>query len=809
MDRNKRASSAPLLDGKPMVGDPRLSGPIASDQIENTRPKLTARSPGCLYKDNSVDRVEFQDRERSMTELKLFAQTAPPDHISLQPILNRASMTALSRTDSGRRRRILQHISASGSLPSKPLQRLLGLTRSTTTSDLSQENIPRGSVEIVSRETSRGRKYMKIALNPKLYESENQSTNRVNELKVKGDKHRWVDRKARPRTKLESDTSSGSGQASSLLQDNDDYCKRVMSEYPHLMIGNEISEPVKVATKGINNGIKNGYSPSKGIPKPELGPNSRDWQEATLASAQANTRPQPEPVPKLLARNRSASRERRLSPVRKHASITARWKASSKGPHSVPIKLQMRPQRMSLPKTPRTSLEETSPVEDTSPVVNGKAVAASTASISDSIQSDAEPGEIMSAQSAEFFHGQGTFGHHKRKPPKPGPAPTRALPSLPEGRDGGTPQSIEVDTAIPAFAIPTTQSQADISPASKTPKSPYKGHRYRLSPVKNNVPKDALKPAAEITEGFPQPPRSFLPASPRKRLPTVSPRRDREVDTDEVRPAGQHIELRGRLEDATSFTPSPNHEPTSRTVNEPLPLRISSLPNDSISGPSPNKADTDKNNLYMPWQESRPQRVQALKARDIDRQRTRQHSAPHLRTQDTGSVHEPQESHILPLTAPAPTETRHELRTTSNAFSPVVTIASNPPSYIPPSPSTSHQNLIPPPLSTSNPTHPHTPFLNLPHAHPSRTPSPSSTNINPNQNQNRYSNASFTTTYSNLDAETRLAALERRCRLLEKAFLAVVEAGSLDFGGEWRNGGLEGVGEVVAGAAAEGEGTEK
>ncbi|KAL8972314.1 MAG: hypothetical protein Q9183_000620 [Haloplaca sp. 2 TL-2023] len=804
-----RANSAPRLDSKPMSADLALSGPVASDQLEKARPKLMARSPGCLYNDNSVDRVEFQDRERSMAELKLFAQSAPPDHISSQPIFNRASLTALSRTDSGRRRRILEHISASGSLPSKPLQRLLGLTRSATTSDLSQDNIPRGSVEIVSRETSRGRKYMKIALNPDLYESGNQSTNRVNELKVKGEKHRWVDRKARQGTKSKSDTSSGSGQASSLLQDSDDYCKRVMSEYPHLILGDEISEPVKMATTGTSNGIKNGYSPSKGIPKPELGPNSRDWQEATLASAQAHTRTQSGPVPKLLVRNRSPSRERRLSPIRKHASITARWKASSKGPHSVPIKLQMRPQRTSLPKTPRTSFEETSPVKDTSPVVNGKAVAASTTSISDSIQSDAEPGEIMNAQSAEFFHAHGAFGHHKRKPPKPGPAPTRALPSLPEGRDGGTPKSINDDTAIPAIAIPSTRSQTDMSPTSKTPKSPYKGHRYRLSPVKNSVPKDALKPAAEITEGFPQPPRSLLPASPEKPRPTVSPRRNREVDIGEVRSIDQHAESKGRLEKALSSQPGPDDQPTSRTANEPLPLRVSSLPTDSISDHSPNKADIEKNNLYLPWQESRLERVKALKARDMDRQRQRQQSAPHLQTQDTDSTHGPKESHNLPLTAPGPTQTQHEPKPTSNAFSPIITIASHPPSHGPPSPSPSHRNLIPPPLSTFTSAHPHTPFLNLPHPHPSRTSSPSSINMNPSQNQNRYSNASVTTTYSNLDTETRLAALERRCRLLEKAFLAVVVAGSLDFKGEWGNSGIEGSGEVVAGAPAEAEATEK
>ncbi|KAL9585810.1 MAG: hypothetical protein Q9212_001288, partial [Teloschistes hypoglaucus] len=619
MNRSVRASSAPILGGAEADGHAALSCTSTSQHSEKVQSKHTPRSPGFLHHDSSKGWREFEDNRKKLNELKEVARTTPPDGSSPNPILTRTSMTALSRGDSGRRRRLLDHISGSDGRPSKPLRRLLGLGRSVTTSDLSRDSIPRGSIEVAAKRSSGGCKYMKIALDPKLYDSQNMSTQKVN-FKTSKTKE-WFHSKAQARVKTESDTSDESGR---ILESSDEYAKGIMGEYPRLLpknLGNEISEPAKTVTSGVSNG----YSPSEGIPTPELGPtfNMQDSAAATLAIAQAHARNrQPE-------KETSTTARQPQSPIRKHEKQhVARWKASSKGPYSVPIKFQMRPQRTSLPKTPRSSLDESNALKDTSPTVNGKANAASTYSGSGSIaegsQSEAESVEIMNAQSAEFFHGQGAFGYHKRKPPKPGPAPTRALPSLPEGQDGGTPQPLKFEAN--GSVNPMSEARSNASPKAKVTKSsPTKGHRYRLSPAKNNVPKDVctpyeVKPVSKITECFPQPPNSSVAASPSKPSQIASPNRHGKADVADVG-IGRDVE-RTRLKDGT----------TSRENGlEQAPKTIASIPrpgtrslSEPPSGLDQHPTDTEKDNLYIPWQQSRVDRVKALKARDMEHSRSRQ-----------------------------------------------------------------------------------------------------------------------------------------------------------------------------------------
>ncbi|KAL8735452.1 MAG: hypothetical protein Q9181_002816 [Wetmoreana brouardii] len=800
MDRSVRSSSAPLFGSRVVNGDAVLSCASASRDSEMPRLKHTPRSPGFLKHDSSRGWVEFQDSKRSMDELKEFVRTTEPDRLAPQPIFDRTSLIGLSRADSGRRRRILEHIAGSGSLPSKPLKRLFGLSRSVTTSDLTRDNIPRGSIEVAAKESKGGRKYMKIALNPKLYESENPSTYQVNFVKAKRKTPRWIHCKPQARMKIESDTSDGSGQASPLLKDNDEYCKRVMNEYPHLIVGSEISEPAKTVTKGTSNG----HSPSKGIP------NIRESAAATLAIAQAHACSQSRPVSTLPDKKTSPSRKHE-SPVRKQGNHVAHWRASSKGPYSVPIKFQMRPQRYSLPKTPRTSLDEPAALKDISPIVNGKPQAPSTNSGSDSVQSDFESAEIMNAQSAEFYQGQGTFGYHKRKPPKPGPAPTRALPSLPEGHDGGTPRSIKVDSSVPSAV--GSQPVPGTSPKAKLPRSPQKGHRYRLSPVKNNVPRDAcvryeLKPAAEVTESFPQPPRSLTPASPGKSSLAASPRRNREADVADVT-AGRQVEASSFRDEATSTQHGDLPKAPNVPNNSPVATTTSTL--ECAETSIQHSTDAEKDNLDIPWQESRVERVKALKARDIERLRQRNavdqepNNGQDFASNDIASNHDvavspktakcpsllpspiqnPKASH--PQKHIVPSERKDDsILSTKNAISPIVLVAEQPPQnphHRSPTPNSiaysttsnsqrhSHSDhlLIPQPLSTPNGIS-HAQQLSLaPYLRVNRTPSPTA-------NPSRHSHSSTTTIPASSDAEARLAALEKRCRLLEKAFLAVVEA---------------------------------
>lgn len=108
-------------------------------------------------------------------------------------------------------------------------------------------------------------------------------------------------------------------------------------------------------------------------------------------------------------------------------------------------------------------------------------------------QSDVSSIEIMNAQSAEIVRAPGVAGFYPRgtaKLPKPGPAPTRALPSLPEGHDGAAGMLGRANGgnlgrlgAEPALE----RSSVKVPPSSPT-------GRYRYSPCKSPAPKLLVLP---------------------------------------------------------------------------------------------------------------------------------------------------------------------------------------------------------------------------------------------------------------------------------------------------------------------------
>lgn len=115
-------------------------------------------------------------------------------------------------------------------------------------------------------------------------------------------------------------------------------------------------------------------------------------------------------------------------------------------------------------------------------------------SIGDDGQSDVGSVEIMNAQSAEIVRAPGVAGFYARgtaKLPKPGPAPTRALPSLPEGHDGPVGMLGRVNGAIQSRI--GTESALQRSPIKVPPSSPT--GRYRYSPCKSPAPKLLVMPA--------------------------------------------------------------------------------------------------------------------------------------------------------------------------------------------------------------------------------------------------------------------------------------------------------------------------
>ena len=93
-------------------------------------------------------------------------------------------------------------------------------------------------------------------------------------------------------------------------------------------------------------------------------------------------------------------------------------------------------------------------------------------SFADDGRSDASSGIVMNAQSAEFIRAHGLPGFSNSspriKPPRPGPAPTRALPSLPEGHDigNGVKSTMEAERAFPHVGQSTEHSKVKISPRS-------------------------------------------------------------------------------------------------------------------------------------------------------------------------------------------------------------------------------------------------------------------------------------------------------------------------------------------------------
>ncbi|KAL8701260.1 MAG: hypothetical protein Q9224_000582 [Gallowayella concinna] len=858
-----------------------------NEDHEKGRMQHVPRSPGYppfLPDDNSLGRLEFQASKRSMDELKEFARTTPPDRMATKPTFPEGkAMKELARTDSARRQRILEHIGgngSNGSLPSKPLKRLFRLNRSVTTSDMAGEIVPRASMEIASKHSSGGRKYMKIAINPKMYELKNPSTYKVNfeESKPKGKSQKWIYRKSQVRMDLDADSSSNRGQVSHLSSDSSDYCRKVMEDYPHLILGNDICDPAKTATGQANNG----YSPSKGIPKPELG--IQDFAAATLAIAHARARSTSlGPASKSPERRVSQSRQRE-SPIRKHGIHFARQRTSSRGPYSVPIKFQLRPQRISVPKTPRTSLGEPITFRDTSavspvfrvvngtakdtspvhPVENGTAKsspAKSGSSVAEDGQSDAESGKIMNAQSLEFIQGQGAFAYHSgssRKPPKPGPAPTRALPSLPEGHDNVTERSIKVENkTLLASDLP---SACGSSPKQKPSKTPHKGHRYRLSPVKNNVPGDSrihsgLTPSPEFTKEFPQPPRTVVPAVPGRTNESPSPPRYRDFDV--------HGVVTGPPFNVSNFgVPTASHQvgDDQKISNGVLVLPMSPGPASHTPAPAcpvistQRCKDTEKDHLYIPWHESRVERVKAIKARDMKGLRAQQqnaaaaerdnhktdaagegtaqshlHASPSITKQlsssQLSSASGSEDPQILQQNKPEANKgDRRSSASTKNNFSPIILLAeqlpytANDTHSTAPSTNSNFSNHLPQPPHTFKPDgfpspqtqHPAIPYnpttLNAfpnrtsslssnPQNHPSsssfaptmnhRTPTPSSTSLAQEYPPANHSHANFTPTINNssdnasdIEArlEARIAAMEKKNLLLERAFLAVIDA---------------------------------
>ena len=146
------------------------------------------------------------------------------------------------------------------------------------------------------------------------------------------------------------------------------------------------------------------------------------------------------------------------------------------GPPSTPIPLSPEPKNFLKPSSTTDS-----PPKNLSMI--------STESNQEDIYSDNSSVVVSNAQSAILIRSGGASNNHTRTPPQPGPAPTRALPSLPEGQAPLTPRLLsESDQPSPERLLPI----------KVPPKSPA---RYRYTPMDANDPprKPEVSPPKVVT----------------------------------------------------------------------------------------------------------------------------------------------------------------------------------------------------------------------------------------------------------------------------------------------------------------------
>lgn len=148
------------------------------------------------------------------------------------------------------------------------------------------------------------------------------------------------------------------------------------------------------------------------------------------------------------------------------------------------------------PQSPRSSVEEGKRNTAISPKTHIRAQAPSLHSANESIvedgQSEASVGIPMMARSAEVVRPGYSNGDIHRFP-KPGPAPTGALPSLPEGLDS----VVMLPSVGPAPATPLPSPEP-------SPKRASPARKYRYRPLDDVVSEDTAKLLRMQTKSYPR-----------------------------------------------------------------------------------------------------------------------------------------------------------------------------------------------------------------------------------------------------------------------------------------------------------------
>ncbi|MCJ1466222.1 hypothetical protein MMC07_004841 [Pseudocyphellaria aurata] len=534
----------------------------------------TARSPGFAHAADTVDRREYASRKANLSALEEFLRSGAPG----STMARQQDVEEAARKDSKRRKRALGVFSRAGL---KQLRQSTGQQQDET--PLAQ-NVARNVAMRESKggkEFKGGKTYFQIAVDSTemlAWDRNNLDANVVNRRTKREGEHVESDQLAG----WSGVTTKAIEEAATLptvapVRNTGDYDSGLSKEFPHAISGSGKPKPQReseTTTKG-KDGRAAKMKMKHPMPRHDMEPHERDF--ATNGSAISSA-----VVPSYPKRSSSAIVASDRAPsatcvldmpldfrdaIKENGARTPASNSQLEDP--IPASISSWP-RAATPRTPQHSSQNSAEVKKSSSTdrqSKAPSVLSASGSIAESVQSDADPGVITNAQSVEFVRAQGAAGYYNggpRKPPKPGPAPTRALPSLPEGHDGspsriGQPQNSSQNRISIEYAPRR-------SPIKVPPNPPIKG-RYQYSPMKTAMP----KPTAIFFE----------------RETVVQPRKP--------------------------LSPSPEIIVQSKRTDVPEPCR-GALFNDSSLTASERK------------QVKRARSTKALKMRDIDRARCRQES---------------------------------------------------------------------------------------------------------------------------------------------------------------------------------------
>lgn len=418
------------------------------------------------------------------------------------------------------------------------------------------------------RKTKEGQNYFHIAIDRpgmQMFGCENSSTYWVNQRRESKSAKRVKKKSSADYYSNERKvTQPRSSPVGSEKTRNADAPQEIAVQHPHIMIKDERDgsqpplqqqqqgpDPKTLIKSDPRPKAKSGYSSPEAnacrlIPRPDMGPNIRDFalgndlaavarlavssheRHDTGTSSRRTDSPgliekfslssSPTHLKSRVANNKNKSpifNSQTSLPV--SAAGPQPWPQASFGPSTSPPPLTLlsrtkATQWAAEPQTPQHSAQNSietkiSPLSSISKRSHAPSTNDSTA---EDGHSDAESGVIMNAQSAEFVRAHdaaaGYYSQGSRKLPKPGPAPSRALPSLPESHDTAT--------AATAGRIDCRQDQIGVEQPVSLERSPVKAiphspnGRYRYSPVKTPAPKSP-SPVVVDTKPIAQPERTL------------------------------------------------------------------------------------------------------------------------------------------------------------------------------------------------------------------------------------------------------------------------------------------------------------